>query len=108
MMRAILAVMNINEIREPSDSCPCFLWVPCPVMTPCFLCPERSHEHSKRHEGEPNIGEIIRNLHLFRGICAFLEEEQIHRHDHSCTQEGISHHVNDDVRGKTMDSAKQA
>lgn len=58
------AHMDISQIGEPRGSSPRFLRVPRPIVSPGFLCPERSEENTDGHEGPTYLDEVVADVHL--------------------------------------------
>ena len=93
-------IVNINKVCEPSDGSPCLFWVPRPIVSPSFLSPKSTKEHAEGHKGETDIDKVVqRRLSIEVGGVSFLEK-QIDCHQRAEPKNGISKHIDDDVRGE--------
>ena len=93
----IAAIVNIGQIRKPCDGGPSLFRVPSPVVSPSFLGPQCTHEHAERDERQAYIDEVVGDIEFFFGSIALLDEQQINGHYHGCPEQGIGHHVDNDV-----------
>lgn len=58
------AHMDISQIGKPRGCSPCLLRVPCPIVAPSFLSPERSEENTYGHECPTDLDEVVADVHL--------------------------------------------
>ena len=79
-MRFIPAIMDVDQVSQPSDGRPRFLRIPTPIVSPSFFCPECAHQHAERHKRKSDIGKVVCDVYFFFRDFAFLEKQEIERH----------------------------